>query len=94
MNDFFSRFETVQYSLNLADDSYMEPNAGMKTDERELMYSRRLELNDKLKSVILIRALGIDENHRRDVLAKVDFNKEPKVVYETTKRYLWFSEFS
>ena len=36
-------------------------------------------------SVILIKALGVDGNHKRDILAKVNFNKEPKEVYEDTK---------
>ena len=85
LNDFFSRFETIQYSLNLADDSFVEPDERMSNDVKEKMYNRKIELNDKLKSVILIRSLGLDENLHRDILAKVDFSKEPAVVYQETK---------
>ena len=91
LNDFFSKFETLQYSLNLADDTFieLEPVKEGKElkyyEEREKMGSRKVELNDKLKAVHLIKALGVDENHRRDILAKVNFNKEPKEVYEETK---------
>ena len=67
LNDFFSRFETLQYSLNLADESYseLEPvKAGMDIsyyEKREKNLKRRVEMNDKLKVVHLLKALGIDE---------------------------------
>ena len=57
----------------------------MTIKDKELMYVRKVELNDKLKAVILIKSLALDEGIKRDVLSKVDFNKEPSVVYETTK---------
>ena len=91
LNDFFSKFETLQYSLNLADDTYeeLEPVKEGKDlkyyEERDKMASRKVELNDKLKAVHLIKALGVDGAHKRDILSKVDFNKEPKQVYEDTK---------
>ena len=91
MNDFFSKFETQQYSLNLEDDSYIEQEPVKEGKElayyqaREKMLSKKVELNDKLKGVHLIKALGIDEHHRRDIIATVNFNKEPKEVYEETK---------
>ena len=91
LNDFFSRFETLQYSLNQSDDTFAEQDClkqGMTFsyyEDREKMASRRVELNDKLKSVQLIKALSIDESRRRDILAKVNFNKEPKDVYNDTK---------
>ena len=85
LNDFFSRFETMQYSLNLADDSFKEPDAGASLESKELMFSRKLELNDKLKAVILIKSLKVDDNYLRDILAKVDFNQEPQSVYENIK---------
>ena len=103
LNEFFSKFETVHYSLNLADDTFKEQEqveAGKELKyyvDRENMASRKVELNDKLKAVHLIKAIGVDAAHKRDILAKIDFNKEPKQVYEETKtaikRYLWqFSE--
>ena len=33
----------------------------------------------------IVALLGVDGAHKRDILAKVDFNKEPKQVYEDTK---------
>ena len=54
-------------------------------EQREKNMARKVELNDKLKAVHLIKALGVDDNHKRDILAKVNFNKEPKKVYEDTK---------
>ena len=91
LNDFFSKFETVQYSLNLADDTFqeLEPvEAGKDLEyyqKREKMLSRKIEMNDKLKAVQLIKALGVDEAHKRDILAKVDFKNDPKQVYLDTK---------
>ena len=85
LNEFFSKFETVQYSLNLADDSYVEPTETASADDRELMASRKIELNDKLKAVLLIKSIGVEDGVKRDILAKVDFNKEPKAVYEAKK---------
>jgi hypothetical protein len=91
LNNFFSRFETLQYSMNLADDAFVEQEPLEKGkeftyyEEREKMLSRKVELNDKLKAVQLLKALGVDENHKRDILAKVNFNREPKQVYEDTK---------
>ena len=49
------------------------------------MAARKVELNDKLKAVHLIKALGVDGAYKRDILAKVNFDKEPKQVYEDTK---------
>ena len=77
LNEFFSRYETLQFSLNNADDSYSEPPPDASAETKDLMANRKVEMNDKLKAVILLKALGIDENQKRDVLAKVDFNKEP-----------------
>ena len=60
LNDFFSRFETLQYSLNHADESYseLEPvKAGMDVkyyEEREKILKRKVELNDKQKVVHLL----------------------------------------
>ena len=54
-------------------------------EEREKMASRRIEMNDKLKAVQLIKALGVDGAYKRDILSKVDFNKDPSNVYEDTK---------
>ena len=85
LNNFFSRYETLQYSLNCADDSYKEPSASDPADVKELMATRKIELNDKLKSIVLLKSIGIDESHTRDVLAKIDFNKEPSSVYEATR---------
>ena len=91
LNEFFSKFETLQYSLNLADDAFQEPSqieAGKDVEyykSREKMVTRKVELNDKLKSVILIKALGIDGAFKTDILAKVNFNQEPEQVYEDTK---------
>ena len=42
-------------------------------------------MNDKLKSIMLLKALNLDDALKRDILAKVDFNKEPNEVYENTK---------
>ena len=49
------------------------------------MAARIVELNDKLKAVHLIKALGVDGAYKRDILAKVNFDKEPKQVYQDTK---------
>ena len=49
------------------------------------MVMKKVEMNDKLKSVQLIKALGVDGTFKRDILAKVNFNQEPKKVYEETK---------
>ena len=91
LNDSFSRFETLQYSLNLSDVSYKEQEKVQERreinyyEERETMAARKVELNDKLKAVHLIKALGVDAAYKRDILAKVNFDKEPKQVYEDTK---------
>ena len=91
LSEFFSEFETLQYSLNLADESYTELDPVMSLKgleyykEREKMILRRVELNDKLKSVQLLEALDIDDSFKRDILSKIDFDKEPKEVYENTK---------
>ena len=91
LNDFFSKYETLTYSLNLADDTYeeLEPVVAGKDlkyyEDREKMLLRKVELNDKIKAVNLIKALDLDGAHERDILAKVDFNKEPRTVYEETK---------
>ena len=83
LNSFFSTFEAVQYSLNLAVDSFKELGPVQlgkdikHSEERERMASRRSELNDKLKAVQFIKALGVDETFKRDILAKVDFSTEP-----------------
>ena len=67
LNDFFSRFETLQFSLNLADASYedLEPvKVGMDVkyyERRERILNNKVEFNDKLKVVHLLKALGIDE---------------------------------
>ena len=53
--------------------------------DREKMLTRKVELNDKLKAVQLIKALGLDGAHERDILSKINFNKEPREVYEETK---------
>ena len=85
LNDFFSRYETLHYSLNCADDSFKEPAESATVEEKMLMMNRRIELSDKLKAVLLIKSIGVDESHKRDILAKVDFNKEPNIVYESRK---------
>ena len=91
LNDFISKFETIQYSLNLSDDSFKEqvPVVGGKDkvyyEEREQIALRRVEMNDKLKAVQLIKALGVDGAFKRDIIAKIDFNQEPSKVYEQTK---------
>ena len=85
LNDFFSRFETMQYSLNLADDSYVELGPKATSEDKELMFARKIELNDKLKAVILLKSLRVDDHHLRDILSKVNFNQEPAAVYESTK---------
>ena len=88
---FFPEFETLQYSLNLADDTFREPE-DIKPNkdfayykERDEMTSRRIELNDKLKSIQLLEALELDDSHKRDILSKIDFRKAPRIVYEETK---------
>ena len=53
-----------------------------KSEQKAL---RRNEMNDKSKSVQLIKALGVDGTFKRDILAKVNFNQDPKKVYEETK---------
>ena len=85
LNEFFSRFETVQFSLNNADDSYVEPPKEASAEEKELMAGRKLELNDKLKAVVLLKCLDVEESVKRDILAKLDFQKEPSEVYAATK---------
>ena len=91
LNDFFSRFETSLYSLNLAEDNFKDPGPikkGMNSAyyiEREDMMERRMELNDKLKAVHLLRALGVEDSIKRDILSKVDFGKRPKEVFEELK---------
>ena len=91
LSEFFSEFETLQYSLNLADESFIEPGPllSLKGHEyyqaREKMMLRKVEQNDKLKAVQLLEALGIDDSFKRDILSKIDFDKEPKDVYENTK---------
>ena len=42
-----------------------------------------MELNDKLKAVHLLRALGVEDSMKRDILSKVDFGKRPKEVFES-----------
>ena len=37
LNEFFSRFETIQFNLNLADDSFSEPSSKASTEEKLLM---------------------------------------------------------
>ena len=91
MNEFFSKFETLQYSLNLADNSYTDFGSIVEGEDfqyykkREEMNSKRLELGDKLKSVILIKALGVDATYKRDILSKINFDKNPSEVYNDTK---------
>ena len=91
LNDFFSRFETLLYSLNLADEKYqdlepMKEGRDLKYyKERENMLQNKVEMNDKLKAVHLLRALDIEESIRRDILSKVDFSKQPKEVFESVK---------
>ena len=50
LNDFFSRFETIQYSMNLADDSYEEPT------EKTSFKAGRLEIRDTRKNSIVFRS--------------------------------------
>ena len=91
LNEFFSKFETLQYSLNLADNSYTDFGSIVEGEDfqyykkREEMNSKRLELGDKLKSVILIKALGVDATYKRDILSKINFDKNPSEVYNDTK---------
>ena len=91
LNEFFSRFETLLYSLNLADEKYedLEPvkeNMSPKYYlEREEMLKNKVEINDKLKAVHLLRALNIEESFKRDILSKVNFSKAPKEVFEEVK---------
>ena len=91
LNDFFSKFETLHYSLNLADSSYTElgpDKVGMDLkyyEEREKVLKNRVEFNDKLKVVHLLEALGVDEGHKRDILSKINFNKDPAEVFEDAK---------
>ena len=91
LNNFFSRFETLQYSLNMADASYSElgpVKAGMDVkyyEKREKILRNRVEFNDKLKVVHLLKALGVDEAHKRDILTKIDFNKDPNIVFDDAK---------
>ena len=66
LNEFFSKFETLQYSLNRTNDSYeeLEPvKVGQDLEyyqRREKMLSRKVELNDKLKAIQLLQALSLD----------------------------------
>ena len=53
--------------------------------DRENMMQNKVEMNDKLKAVHLLRALDIEESIRRDILSKVDFSKQPKEVFESVK---------
>ena len=85
LNEFFSRFETMHFSLNLADDSYLEPTKKSSLENIVVMLGRKLEINDKLKAVLLIKSLGVDGSYKRDILAKVNFDLEGKEVYEATK---------
>ena len=91
LNEFFSKFETLHYSLNAADHSYQDPGPmeiGREQEyyeDREKLILEKIEVNDKLKAVMLIKALDIDSAFKRDILAKVDFSREPNDVYETTK---------
>ena len=91
LNEFISKFETLHYSLNAADNLYQYPGPMQKEKEfdyyenREKMMTRKIELNDRLKSVMLLKSLDIDSSHKRDILSKIDFNKEPSEVYESTK---------
>ena len=91
LNDFFSRFETSLYSLNLAEDNFKDPGPikkGMNSSyyiERDDMMERRMELNGKLKAVHLLRALGVEDSMKRDILSKVDFGKRPKEVFKEVK---------
>ena len=68
--------------MNIA---YVEPSDSTPQEVKELMAKRKIKLNDKLKAVLLIKTIGVDDSMRRDILAKVDFNLEPKKVYEATK---------
>ena len=52
---------------------------------REKMILRKVELNDKLKAIQLLQALSLDDGHEHDILSKINFNKEPKEVFEDTK---------
>ena len=91
LNDFFSKFETLHYSLNAADHLYQDPGPMEEGKdiayykEREKMLLRKVELNDKVKAVMLLKSLDVDASIKRDILSKIDFNKEPKIVYESTK---------
>ena len=49
------------------------------------MLGRKLEINDKLKAVLLIKSLEVNGSYKRDILAKVNFDQDGKVVYEATK---------
>ena len=76
----FLGFETIHYSLNLADDSYTEPGTiVLKNDlqyyvDRERMLERKVEFNDKLKAIQLLGALDVDDSHKCDIVSKIDFN--------------------
>ena len=85
LNEFFSRFETLHFSMNLADDSYIEPTSKASLENKVVMLGRKLEINDKLKSVLLIKSLGVDGSYKRDILSKVNFDMDAKEVYESTK---------
>ena len=91
LNDFFSKFETLHYSLNAADHLYKEPGPMEEGKDvtyylnREKMLLRKVELNDKVKAVLLLKAMDVDTAHKRDILSKIDFSKEPSTVYELTK---------
>ena len=52
---------------------------------REKIILRKVELNDKLKAIQLLQALSLDDGHEHDILSQINFNKEPKEVFEDTK---------
>ena len=91
MIDSAKKFETLMFSLNLAEDDFKEPDEFkegkdlMYYKERENMLEKKIELNDKLKAVHLLKALGVEDSEKRDILSKVDFGKKPKEVFEDVK---------
>ena len=54
-------------------------------EEREKVLKKRVEFNDKLKVVHLLKAVVVDEGHKRDILSKINFNKDPAEVFEDAK---------
>ena len=84
LNEYFSEFETLHYSLNLADDTFKEiDRLSFKSEidyfkQKEKMSSRKMEMNDKLKSIQLLEGLNIDDSHKRDILSKIDLIKSLK----------------